>query len=70
MTRASARPNSPVHALHIRSYLGHGARYLLPLEAGIAEAVELTLALKHARALLQVLDLVSQAMALPRYTSP
>ena len=49
-----------MHALHIRSYLGHGVRYFLPLEAGIAEAVELVLALKlHARTLLQVPALVS-----------
>ena len=41
----------------------------MPLEAGIAQAVELALALKHARALLQVQDLVSQAIALPGHPS-
>ena len=42
---------------------------LPPFEAGITQAVELALALKRTRALLQVPDLVSQAVALPRRAS-
>ena len=41
----------------------------MPLEAGIAQAVKLALALKHPRSLLQVPDLVSQAIALPEHPS-
>ena len=41
----------------------------MPLEAGIAQAVKLALALKHPRSLLQVPDPVSQAIALPGHPS-
>ena len=41
----------------------------MPLEAGITQAVKLALALKHTRALLQVPELVSQAIALPGHPS-
>ena len=41
----------------------------MPLEAGITQAVKLALALKHPRSLLQVPDLVSQAIALPGHPS-
>ena len=41
----------------------------MPLEAGIAQAVKLALALKHPRSLLQVPDPVPQAIALPGHPS-
>ena len=41
----------------------------MPLEAGIAQAVDLALALKHVRAVLHSPLLVSQAVALPRRAS-